>query len=127
MIWIVFWLVIVAILWGATNPLMKKGGAGIENIHKDSTVKQFLAELQFLICNWKYLVPFVINQSGSIVFYLTLASAELSLAVPITNSLTFLVTTVTGYLMGENIGGKETILGMCLVLAGVTLCVWDKT
>ena len=53
MIWVVFWLIVVAILWGATNPLMKKGGAGIENIHEDGAIKQYLAEIRFLVCNWK--------------------------------------------------------------------------
>ncbi|KAK3710164.1 hypothetical protein QZH41_010554, partial [Actinostola sp. cb2023] len=48
-----------------------------------------------------YMIPFLLNQSGSVLFYLTLASADLSLAVPITNSLTFLFTILTGKLLGE--------------------------
>ncbi|XP_022094254.1 transmembrane protein 234-like [Acanthaster planci] len=120
-------LIMVALLWGATNPLMKRGGEGIQRVQRGGRVAQFLAELKFLILNWKYILPFLVNQSGSVLFYLTLASAELSLAVPITNALTFIFTTLTGKMLGEDIDGKETYVGMALVVAGVTLCVWDKT
>ncbi|XP_077991726.1 transmembrane protein 234-like [Glandiceps talaboti] len=121
------WLSVVACLWGSTNPLIKRGSAGIEHIHKSNPVWQFLAELKFLVTNWKYVVPFLINQSGSLVYYLTLASAELSLAVPITNSLTFIFTFLSGKLLGENIGNKDTYIGMLFVMVGVSLCVMDKS
>ncbi|XP_022313507.2 transmembrane protein 234 homolog [Crassostrea virginica] len=120
------WFILVAAMWGATNPFIKRGSRGIENIRENGKVRQFLMELKFLICNWKYIVPFVINQSGSVLYYLTLASAELSLAVPITNSLTFLFTILSGWCLGDKIRHWETYVGMLLVLAGVALCVSDK-
>ncbi|XP_013396674.1 transmembrane protein 234 [Lingula anatina] len=120
------WLTFVAFLWGATNPFIKRGSAGIEKIKRKNAALQFLAEIKFLVCSWKYMVPFLINQSGSVVYYLTLASADLSQAVPITNSLTFLFTTLSGTFLGEKVGGKETYLGMLLVILGVSLCVMDK-
>ena len=49
----VLWLIVVAVLWGGTNPLLKQGGEGIEHIKKDSAVKQFIAELLFLVGSWK--------------------------------------------------------------------------
>lgn len=121
------WLTVVACLWGSTNPYVKRGSVGIEHVKASNAVWQFLKELQFLVTNWKYMIPFLINQSGSIVYYLTLATADLSLAVPITNSLTFMFTTLTGKLLGERIRNKETYIGMLFVLAGVSLCVLDKT
>ena len=48
-----FWLVMVALLWGATNPFLKRGGEGIEKIKKDGVIQQFLAEVIFLVFNWK--------------------------------------------------------------------------
>ncbi|XP_031574228.1 transmembrane protein 234-like [Actinia tenebrosa] len=122
-----FWLIIVAIMWGSTNPLIKKGSTGIEQVRRSNALMQFVAEIKFLVFNWKYMVPFLLNQSGSVIFYLTLASADLSLAVPITNSLTFLFTILTGRLLGEESASKETYAGMALVMAGVTLCVLDRT
>ncbi|XP_071964364.1 transmembrane protein 234-like isoform X4 [Antedon mediterranea] len=103
----IIWLTFVAVLWGGTNPFIKKGGAGIEKISERTAVRQFLAELKFLFLNWKYLVPFLLNQSGSILYYVTLATMDLSIAVPITNSLTFIFTLISGKLLGENVGGKE--------------------
>ncbi|XP_060599715.1 transmembrane protein 234 homolog [Ruditapes philippinarum] len=120
------WLIVVAGFWGATNPFIKRGSKGIESIKESSPFKQFIAELLFLITNWKYLLPFLINQAGSVLYYITLASADLSLAVPITNSLTFIFTAISGHLLGERIESKKTIIGMLLVVCGVTLCVLDK-
>ncbi|NWS77003.1 TM234 protein, partial [Crotophaga sulcirostris] len=69
------------------------------------------------------MVPFLLNQGGSLLFYLTLASTDLSLAVPLCNSLALIVTLVTGKILGEDIGGKRAVAGMLLTVLGVTLCV----
>uniref|UniRef100_A0A8C1APQ6 Transmembrane protein 234 n=1 Tax=Cyprinus carpio carpio TaxID=630221 RepID=A0A8C1APQ6_CYPCA len=106
----VFCLLLVAILWGGTNPFLKKGTEGIERVQKDNKLLQFLAEVKFLFLNIKYLIPFLLNQSGSLVFYFTLASTDLSLAVPMVNSLTFLFTLLMGKLLGEEFGGKRAVL-----------------
>ncbi|KAH3697080.1 transmembrane protein 234 homolog [Dreissena polymorpha] len=121
-----FWLTSVAFLWGFTNPFIKKGSKGIESIKRSSPIRQFLAELCFLLSNWRYLVPFLINQSGSVLYYITLASAELSLAVPITNSLTFIFTALSGHMLGEKVSSYKTVFGILLVSLGVILCVCDK-
>ena len=48
-----FWLCVVALLWGATNPLIRKGSKGVEDIKRSNAIYQFLAELRFLVFNWK--------------------------------------------------------------------------
>ncbi|KAM6973234.1 transmembrane protein 234 [Aplochiton taeniatus] len=116
-------LLLVAVLWGCTNPFLKKGTEGIEQVQKGNKVLQFLAEVKFLFLNIQYLVPFVLNQIGSLVYYLTLATTDLSLAVPVANSLTFLFTLLTGKLLGEEFGGKRAVAGMFLTMVGITLCV----
>lgn len=121
-----FWLMAVALLWGATNPLMKKGSAGIESINCSNRYLQFIMEIKFLALKWQYVLPFLLNQSGSVLYYFTLSQVDISLAVPITNSLTFLVTTLVGRLMGEKIHSSWTYLGIMLVLCGVVLCVLSK-
>ncbi|XP_026864071.2 transmembrane protein 234 isoform X1 [Electrophorus electricus] len=113
----------VAALWGATNPFLKKGTEGIEHVGKGSKVSQFLAEVKFLFLNTKYLLPFLLNQSGSVMFYVTLSTTELSVAVPVVNSLSFLFTLLTGKLLGEDFGGERAVLGMVLTMVGVTMCV----
>ncbi|KAI5611713.1 transmembrane protein 234 isoform 1 precursor, partial [Silurus asotus] len=116
-------LLLVAALWGATNPFLRKGTEGLEHVKKANKISQFMAEVKFLFLNVKYLVPFLLNQSGSVVFYLTLATTDLSLAVPTVNSLSLVFTMFTGKLLGEEFGGKSAVIGMVLITAGVTLCV----
>ena len=122
----VFWLTIVAFLWGGTNPFLKKGGAGIERVKKNNIFAQFFAEIWFLILNWKYMIPFILNQSGSLVFYLTLSSADLSIAVPLTNSLTFIFTFLMGRFLGERTGNFEAYIGMLFVIIGLVMCISSK-
>lgn len=98
----------------------------------------------------QYLIPFLLNQSGSVVYYYTLSTTgeantspsppiilvfrlanlllksckcimflgfwrnhvffrhpDLSLAVPVANSLTFLCTLLTGKMLGEEFGGSR--------------------
>nr|XP_061799035.1 transmembrane protein 234-like [Nerophis lumbriciformis] len=116
-------LLLVSVLWGCTNPFLRRGTEGIEHVDKKGKVAQFLAEVKFLFFNLKYLIPFVLNQSGSLVYYYTLSTTDLSLAVPVSNSLTFLWTLVTGKLLGENLGGKQAVAGMFLTMVGITLCI----
>ena len=54
-----FWLFFVSLLWGSTNPLIRKGSKGIEEIHRSSHIQQFFAEVIFLASNWKVLWIFV--------------------------------------------------------------------
>lgn len=52
---------------------------------------------------------------------------ELSLTVPITNSMAFLFTVLGEYLAEGKLITKDTWLGMGLVCAGIALCVISKT
>ncbi|XP_034015206.1 transmembrane protein 234 [Thalassophryne amazonica] len=116
-------LLSVSVLWGCTNPFLKKGTEGIEKVTKANKVSQLLAELKFLFLNLKYLIPFLLNQSGSLVYYYTLSTTELSLAVPVANALAFLCTLLTGKLVGEEFGGKQAVFGMFLTMMGIMLCI----
>lgn len=46
-------LLLVAILWGGTNPFLKKGTEGIEGVQRNNKLLQFLAEVKFLFLNFK--------------------------------------------------------------------------
>ncbi|XP_078235979.1 transmembrane protein 234 isoform X3 [Pogona vitticeps] len=116
-------LVLVAVLWGGTNPFLKQGTEGLEKVKRGTHSLQLLAEIKFLCLNYKYVVPFVLNQCGSLVYYLTLASTDLTLAVPLCNSLALIFTLATGKLLGENIGGARAAVGMLLTTLGVGLCI----
>ncbi|XP_066495015.1 transmembrane protein 234 [Tiliqua scincoides] len=116
-------LILVAVLWGGTNPFLKRGTEGLEQVKREKRTLQLLAEMKFLCLNYKYMVPFLLNQSGSLVYYLTLASTDLTLAVPLCNSLALMFTLAMGKMLGEDIGGARTALGMLLTGLGVALCI----
>lgn len=116
-------LVLVAALWGGTQPLLKRASAGLEQVHERTWARQLLQEMKTLFLNTEYLVPFLLNQSGSLLYYLTLASTDLTLAVPICNSLAIVFTLTVGKVLGEDIGGKEAVAGMVLTITGITLCI----
>lgn len=122
----VIYLCLVAILWGVTNPFMKKGAQGLEDIKARSFYEKFIKEIVFLVTNLKYIVPFLFNQCGSVLYFLTLHSIDLSLAVPVSNSLTFVFTAITGWFLGEEKVHRNTYLGIILILCGTMLCCWDK-
>lgn len=48
-------LILVAILWGTTNPFLKRGTVGLEQVKKESRLQQMLAEIKFLCLNYKVL------------------------------------------------------------------------
>lgn len=118
-------IIAVSLFWGITNPFMKKGVVGLEKVQHASLLAQIGAEIWHLVKNWRYMVPFVLNQAGSLLFYVTISTAEISLAVPLANALTLVVTIFTGYLVGEKLN-QGLICGMALVLVGVTLCISSK-
>ncbi|KAM5180310.1 transmembrane protein 234 [Mantella aurantiaca] len=116
-------LLLVALLWGVTNPFLRKGAEGVERVREDRIIWRLLGEAKFLLSNYRYVIPFLLNQSGSVVFYLTLASTDLSLGVPICNSLALVFTVVTGWILGEDIGGKGATFGMLITIVGISICV----
>jgi drug/metabolite transporter (DMT)-like permease len=61
-----------------------------------------------------------------ITYYFRLQT-ELSLTVPITNSLAFLFTVLGEWYVDGKIISKDTWLGMALVCAGIGMCVVSKT
>mmetsp|Transcript_46904 Transcript_46904/g.73415 ORF Transcript_46904/g.73415 Transcript_46904/m.73415 type:complete len:117 (+) Transcript_46904:669-1019(+) len=106
--------------------MLKRGSAGIEHIKKEGALTQTVAELWFLLTRWQWLLPFVINQCGSLVYYITLGSADISMAVPIANSTTFFWTWAAGVYLGDEKVNARTLIGSAFVVLGVALCVYSK-
>ncbi len=75
----------------------------------------------------RVLLPFLVNQSGSFVYYYLLSSEPVSRASPICNSLTFLFTATTGYIcFGEEVRYPFLlVIGIIAVLVGVFVCSLD--
>ena len=148
-------LVAVAALWGCTNPLLNKASRGMEQRPTPSPplpssppttppppprnlLRRLASDTAYLLTNWRFVLPFAINQAGSALFLVALSHAgqpvrgmhrrsavwgrrrvrcrqadgvrwmcavccvsEMSLVVPLTNSLTFVFTAVTSMWLGE--------------------------
>lgn len=134
--------VLVSLIWGVTNPFLgraaKGGGGGKEDAAglsrstaSSSPQRGFIAsallELVKFFLNWRFWVPYAINQSGSLLYNYLLGTSDISLASPICNSLTFVVTGITAKLLGERQPVNwKTVSGAALIVGGVALCVAAK-
>ncbi|CAI5737741.1 unnamed protein product [Peronospora destructor] len=94
----------VGALWGCTNPLIKLGSNDdVMYTRKDNSIWEYVNQLVGLVKNWKFVLPFMMNQSGSVAYVYLLSSTDVSNAVPICNSLTFVFTAITSRLLGEKL------------------------
>lgn len=121
-------LPLVAILWGVTNALMKKCSEGIEKCESESHswIRNFWEEIKFLIQNWKYLSTYGLNQCGSLLYYYALGFCDLSIAGPLTNTMTFVVTYFAdGYFFERQSeeSNKYHKVGLVLICTGILLCL----
>lgn len=128
-----FWILVTAILWGGTDPLLKFFGrqssvdqdpSGVFKQKNDETsnwIINLFRELRGFFGHWKYSLTFAANQLGSATFVLALVNSDLSIAVPVTNALKFLFTLIVGRLIGESHLSKRSSLGLMLILTGCLL------
>eukprot|EP00741_Cyanophora_paradoxa_P003317 tig00000692_g3223.t1 len=117
----------VALLWGLTNPLLKRGSAGIETVGKnDGAVMRQAKRILFLATSWRFIVPFGANMAGSALFFYTLSAGDLSIISPVTNGLTLVFTCIFGSLLGDGALSRRTYVGMAFVLAGASLCALSR-
>ncbi|XP_062506619.1 transmembrane protein 234 homolog [Corticium candelabrum] len=116
-------LLFVAFLWGISNPLIKVGSVGVESIKRSDAMRQVLAQIAFLVTSLRFIVPFLLNQIGSVLFVIILGDADLSVAVPFVNALSLVITAITGLMLGEKLN-RVSVLGMSLVVSGVSVCTY---
>ena len=119
-------MVLVGALWGCTNPILRQGSVEAEKQQSVSSrrPRSFLKSSLLAFLNFRVWLPYLLNQSGSIVFYILLANSDLSLAVPICNALALVFSFLTSAMLGESIDKPvRSFLGAALVLVGVTICV----
>lgn len=126
-------LVLVGAFWGCTNPLLRKGSSSVttttevdNGTSKDdsssfvSSIKQSLGKFR----RWRVWLPYALNQCGSVLYYILLASSDLSVTVPVCNALSLVFSCITSYLLGERVDQPiRAIVGSALVMGGVAICV----
>jgi uncharacterized membrane protein len=144
-------LILVGALWGTTNPFLRQqannedGGVSEEtsspSTHHDaadaadsrapqsqqSWIQSILSSLA-TFRRFGVWLAFLLNQSGSILFYYSLANSDISLAVPICNGLALLFSIATSHLLGERVDQPiRTLVGAALVVGGVAICLVATT
>ena len=119
----------VALVWGVTNPLMKRGAALTlqkKESYPGNCMLRILLEVLQLFCGASYLMPFAVNQCGSLLFYYWLIApseeSKLSVVIPTVNALTFVFTAIFAYFFNsENLFNVRKILGLAMIVTGVYL------
>lgn len=127
-------LVLVGAFWGFTNPFMRKGFAETKATNKQERtdtdvhgVKSNVSAKLILLTNIKVWLPYIINQIGSLLYYKTLASSNLTLSVPICNATAMVFASITSALLGEKVDRPgRAALGVILVLSGVGVCMYSS-
>eukprot|EP01039_Chlorochromonas_danica_P002902 gene2902-3168_t len=130
---------LVSLLWGCSNPFIKhaqvitsqrqaaahKGGE--DEADKGHTRNFFQTLLSGLrtFQDLRVLIPFLVNQTGSLVFFFLLSSEPVSIASPVCNSLTFVVTAVTSYAVFNEVVRYPVLLivGTMLIVCGTYFCL----
>ncbi|KAG5290400.1 integral membrane protein, putative [Histoplasma capsulatum G186AR] len=139
---------LVGVAWGFTTPFIRRAAVDFNarNEQKAQTQKEQDAASSSSPSSWAmqkllslsrtaanllrtpgYTVPLLLNLTGSVWFFLLVGKHELSLSVPITNSMAFLFTVLGEWCAEGKVISKSTWLGMFMVLGGIALCVHSKT
>ncbi|KAF2249494.1 hypothetical protein BU26DRAFT_531287 [Trematosphaeria pertusa] len=135
--WILGFLMVGA-CWGLTTPFMRKAAMNYTPPPRPSVTDPNNSWLKRKILGvWyavigvlsrpAYAVPLLLNVTGSVWFFILIGKAELSLTVPITNSLAFLFTVLGEWWAEKKVISRDTWIGMVLVLGGIGLCVQSKS
>lgn len=122
-------VVLVALLWGGTNPFLRAGsevnrptlgGSEAQGGNEKTSIVSWFASLWV---RWQFLLPFALNQCGSVLYAAMLGNADLTIVVPVCNALTFVITALTSYYIGEPITSIPLLFaGSVFILAGSFLC-----
>ncbi len=75
------------------------------------------------------LAPFAINQLGSLAFYYVLINEPISIAAPVCNSLTFILTAlVSHFYLGEDIPNPSfLVMGIIAIVTGIYICITSSS
>lgn len=123
-------LVLVGAFWGCTNPLLRKGSTEVQATSDAETASSssLIQSLIKQVAKFRHIsvwLPYALNQTGSILFYVTLSHTDLSLAVPACNALSLVFSIVTSWwILKEPVDRPvQTVVGAALVMGGVALCL----
>uniref|UniRef100_A0A8R1EBG3 Transmembrane protein 234 homolog n=1 Tax=Caenorhabditis japonica TaxID=281687 RepID=A0A8R1EBG3_CAEJA len=123
-------IITVGFVWGATNPFLRRGATKQEDLERkkeDERLLEIVGRFLKSFLDWRFSVPFVINQSGSILFNALVVNFPVTIVVPCVNVIQLIATILVGRALGEKIdksSARQTI-GMLLASTAIIgmLCV----
>ncbi len=119
----------VGTLWGTTNAFMESATAEEKKPEQKkkahgSFIGNLFGDLGNLFANWRFLLPFGLNQLASLLNNFVVAGNDLSIAVPSVNCVTFIVTFITQRLLKkESLVDIRFFGGVILIMLGMYLCL----
>ncbi|POS70641.1 hypothetical protein DHEL01_v210967 [Diaporthe helianthi] len=115
---------LVGIAWGLTTPFIRRAAkdhnpAPHPSLESDAVRSSWLRSKVYgtffavvdLLRNPRYAVPLLLNLTGSVWFFLLIGKAELSLTVPIVNTLAFLFTIIGDWWVDGKVISRNTMAG----------------
>ena len=121
--------ILVGLVWGATNPFVKRGALAVEEKKKARARSQLPPSSGWLegevlpyLTTPSFLLPHLLNQSGSVLFVLLLGGADISVAVPLVNAASLAANAAADALLGERYALRCVLPGLALVALGLALC-----
>lgn len=116
--------VAVGVLWGCSNPFIKQAQGDSQSTNESAmNLSNIVQSLKTFITNPRMFLPYMVNQSGSLIYYYMLSSEPVSRAGPICNSLTFMFTALTGYFyFREEVKNPGMLfLGVAIVIVSIAI------
>lgn len=130
-----FLVFLAALLWGATNPLLKRYSEGFaateaaennNNNNNDEKSGGILRDIMFLLKRPKYLITQATNLSGTVVFFYSLQTTDVSIASVVANALTLAITCTVSAMIGDSVLSLKGIIGILLVMIGLGVCTYEN-
>lgn len=129
---------LVGMAWGLTVPFMRRAAINYTAPSRPSLSDPNISRVRRLILKViytvfdllrrpAYLIPLLINITGSVWFFLLIGKAELSLTAPISNAFAFLFTVLGEWWAEGKVVTRNTWVGMGMVVAGIGMCVHAKS
>ncbi|KAI8308845.1 hypothetical protein K4K59_009738 [Colletotrichum sp. SAR11_240] len=117
---------LVGLAWGFTTPFIRRAAkdhhpAPHPILESDAVKASWLRSRLYgaffgvldLLRNPRYAAPLLINLTGSVWFFLLIGQAELSLTVPIVNTLAFLFTVIGEWWVEKKVISRYIVFAWC--------------
>ncbi|VWU51786.1 conserved protein, unknown function [Hepatocystis sp. ex Piliocolobus tephrosceles] len=112
--------IVVGFLWGFSNVYLKKGCIKNEKKKKSKNIDDSMLSM---LSNINFITSYFLNNIGSVLYYYLLYKSDISLAMPLANTSSFIFTYITEVIILKKKVSYKSALGLVLICAGLFLCL----